>query len=174
MNDYDSNGVRTRRDGEGDSWALDHRQLGAQFNMIDIDGLIGLVGFAVNTGNRLFVEYVPDGTYNDRFKSIRKFAVVAVFDRKADRGIALGEGNRVSQAFYLWLCRVFAQFQPRPPRFFYVFGQQGPSYEMLEMDISTGTEMETHRLEKNLWKEVWESVGLVVLRQELLAWIKEN
>lgn len=168
------NGVKARADGQGELWANEHRaELGAQFNMNDIDGLIGLVGFAANTGNRLFVEYVPDGTFQDRFKSVRGFAVVALFDRKLSVEAAFGTSYRVSQAFYLYLCRSLSEHQPKPPKFFYVIGSRAP-YTLIELDITTGDEIKRYYLEDNRWKDIWEATGLVELRKLLLAWIGGN
>ena len=96
----DSRGVRIRADGKGDGWARAHRQLGATFNMTDFDGLMGLVAFAANTGEKLFMEYVPDN-YRNRLNLIRQFAIVAMFDRKASREYAFSEANRVSLSWHL-------------------------------------------------------------------------
>lgn len=167
----DSSGVRVRADGKGDAWAKAHRdQLGATFNMNDVDGLIGLVAFAANTGDRLFMEYVPDN-YANRQSMVRQFATVALFDRKTSRDYALGESNRVALAWYLDLCRRLGQTQPKPPKFFLIIGRDTPPWQMIELDIETGAVISEHALTAHKWQQVWEQVGLAALRNELRRWI---
>ena len=60
MYERHSNGVKVRADGCGDAWAQAHRKLGPTFNMQDIDALFGIMAFGQNTGDKLFLEYVPD------------------------------------------------------------------------------------------------------------------
>ena len=167
----DANGVRLRMDGKGDGWAQAHRdELGQTFNMSDMDGLVGLVGFAANTGDRLFMEYVPDN-YANKGKTIRRFAVVALFDRKSSREFALSDSNAVSLAFYLDLCRRLGQTQAKPPKFFLIIGRQEPPWEMVELDITTGQVVSEFTLQQGRWKVFWQAVGLVALRNELRTWI---
>ena len=163
-------GVKPRFDGQGDGWAAAHRSLGPTFNMSDVDGVVGMMGFASNTGERLFLEYVPDN-YKNRQSRIRKFATVAMFDRKSSEHYANSDSNALAAAFYLDLCRRLATTQPKPPRFFYVIGQDQPPWEMIEIDINTAAEIgRVHQDGKN-WRQVWEAVGLVALRNELCLWI---
>ncbi len=168
----DANGVRVRVDGKGDAWAKAHRnELGATFNMTDVDGLVGMVGFAANTGDRLFIEYVPDN-YRHRLDVIRTYATVALFDRKATRAYAFGDSNRVSLSWYLDMCRRLARTQPKPPKFLLVIGRDNPPWEMIELDITTGDPISENRLEVMNWKAVWRQIGLTGLRDELRAWLK--
>jgi len=167
----DGNGVRRRVDGQGDGWAKAHRDgLGATFNMNDVDGLIGMVGFAANTGDRLFMEYVPNN-YANRARLIRSFATVGLFDRKSSRDYALSQSNRVALSWYLDLCRRLGQTQPIPPKFFLVIGRDQPPWEMIELDIRTGDIAAEHTLTDMNWKEIWQQAGLVALRNELRRWI---
>jgi len=171
LEERDTNGVRVRHDGKGDGWAKAHRsQLGPTFNMNDVDGLIGLVGFAANTGDRFFIEYVPDD-YSNRLNMIRQFATVALFDRKTSRDYAFGDANRVSLSWYLDLCRRLGQTQPKPPKFFLVIGRDAPPWNLIELDINTGKEVSDHVLPAMNWRQVWQQVGLAALRAELRAWI---
>ena len=167
----DNGGVRIRVDGKGDGWAKVHRdQLGATFNMNDVDGLIGMVAFAANTGDRLFMEYVPDN-YANRLNTVRSFATVALFDRKTSREYALGESNRVALAWYLDLCRRLGQTQQKPPKFFLVIGRDAPPWQMVELNTNNGEVVSEHTLSASNWREVWEQVGLAALRNELRRWI---
>jgi len=93
MYERHSNGVRVRADGCGDAWAQAHRKLGPTFNMQDIDALFGIMAFGQNTGDKLFLEYVPDD-YRNRGKAVRDFRVIAMFDRKSSRQATfIGDGE---------------------------------------------------------------------------------
>jgi len=105
--DRDQRGVKTRYDGGGDAWAEAHRNLGTSFNMQDLDALFGFVAFGVNGAEKLFLEYQPDD-YKNRKQIIRRFAAVAMFDRKNSIKTAFNKNNLVSTANYLWQCRCFA------------------------------------------------------------------
>jgi hypothetical protein len=170
------NGTKIRVDGRGDVWADCHRtQLGRHFLMQDVDGLFGNMTFAHNTGEKLFLEYVPD-SYKNREKAIRQFAVVALFDRKSSAAWAFSVRNRVSTALYLEMCRRFATGQPFPPRFFYIIGKDSPPWEMIELCIDTGQEVgqrtRIHTMENsNEWAKLWEAVGLSGLRDELRKFV---
>jgi len=166
----DEEGVRLRADGKGDGWALAHRKLGATFNMTDFDGLMGIVSFAANTGERLFLEYVPDN-YSHRVNVIRQFAAVAMFDRKSTREYAFSDENRVSLAWHLDHCRKLGQTQPKPPKFFFVIGRDEPPWELVEVDIETGDVVSEMSLSAMNWRALWERAGLVALRNELRQWI---
>lgn len=166
----DGAGVKVRADGKGDAWADAHRDLGPTFNMTDVDGMIGIVGFAANTGERLFMEYVPDD-WKNRHNKIRRFATVAVFDRKATRALALDAGNRVGLAYYLNLCRCLGQTQPKAPRFFFVIGRDCPPWTMIELNINTANIVAEHELPSMNWRQVWNAIGLTALRQELTRWV---
>jgi hypothetical protein len=174
MADRQRHSVRARADGQGDGWARAHReQLGAAFHMTDLDGAIGLMGFAANTGERLFIEYVPDA-YGNRLHVIRRFATVAVFDRKTSREYAFSEANRVSLAWHLDVCRRLAATQHSPPRFFLVIGRDRPPWELLELDIHSGGILSEHRLDAMNWRVIGEQAGLTALRNELRHWIKAH
>ena len=159
--------VKPRFDGQGDPWADSHREgLGRGFNMNDVDGFIGLIGFAANTGDRLFIEYVPDD-YANRGQAIRTYSTVALFDRKASLACAMGEGNSVSLACYLDLCRRLAVTQARPPKFFFVVGRDAPPWDIVQIDIETGMKLSTQTLSGMNWQEVWRAAGLTELRDTL-------
>jgi len=99
MYERHSNGVKVRADGCGDAWAKAHRRLGPTFNMQDIDALFGIMAFGQNTGDKLFLEYVPDD-YQNRGKAVRDFRVIAMFDRKSSRQAAfIGDGEIQAQMF---------------------------------------------------------------------------
>lgn len=170
------NGVKARADGAGDAWAQSHRTLGRDFHMHDIDVLFGLVAFGQNTGERLFLEYVPDN-YQNRTSVIRKFAAVAMFDRKASTKAAFSQQNALSTAQYLWQCRTLGEGgnQPLMPKFFFVIGKQTPPWEMIEIDIYTGERTGVEELifmkSQAEWQRVWDALGLTSLRNELRQWV---
>lgn len=168
--EVDAAGVKIRADGQGDAWADAHRALGSSFYLTDVDGMIGMVGFAANTGERLFLEYVPDNYENHR-NAIRRFATVAMFDRKATRALAFHKHNRVGLAYYLDTCRRLAETQPKPPRFFFVIGRDRPPWTMIELDITTAEQIGEIELGAMNWRQVWNALGLTVLRAELAQWI---
>lgn len=165
-----NNGVRRRMDGAGDGWANAHRKgLGNRFYLQDMDGVVGHLSFAQNTGDRLFMEYVPDN-YENRNSLVRAFGVVALFDRKTTLGAA--KASRVSTSLYLWLCRVMAEHQPVPPRFFWVIGGQEPPWRLVELDVFEGKvfgeqAVIQHATSPDHWQAIWRSLGLTRLRQEL-------
>jgi len=171
MNARLGNGVRRRVDQLGDPWANQHREeLGAAYHMQDLDAMMAIQVMAANTGERFFLEYVPDAWAN-RLKAVREFALVALFDRKRTEAVALGHGSLVSRQFYLWLARLHAGVQARPPKFFYVIGADSPPWTLLELDITTGQECGRHVLHGANWPQVWEAAGLVELRRQLQRWL---
>ena len=189
MNEYEydqsvrnSNGVKVRMDGKGDSWACAHRDgLGKSYYMQDIDCLFGAMAFGHNTGEKLFLEYIPDN-YQNREKVIRQFGIVSIFDRKFSEGRAFSNENSVSMALYLHICRVFRDHQSIAPKFFYVIGGQEPPWEMIEIDIETGEktgQRETIGTQENgnikiEWRDVWEALGLIKLRNEVAKWVSRQ
>lgn len=165
------NGVKIRNDGKGDAWARAHRGLGTGFQMHDIDATFGLQVFGANTGEKLFLEYEPDN-YENRLKEIRRFAAVALFDRKSTEDAAFGSQNILSRGFYLWQCRVFSTVQPIPPRFFMVIGGQTAPWHMHELDIQTGNHLgDPSTVDATSFRQVWEQLGLTQLHRELRNWI---
>lgn len=173
MNDYLTNGVKARKDGQGDLWAAQHREaLGPGFNMQDMDGFFGQVAFAANTGDKLFLEYVPDD-YVNRVKFFRRFAVVAFFDRKSTMDWAMNERNRVSMAFYMWICRMIGEHQPIPCRFFIVTGGEG-RWMMSELNTADGQVIGESRIEGMNWKAIWQTTGLTTAREQLRKWVQEG
>ena len=168
----DNAGVKVRADNKGDPWASAHRSLGPGFNMQDLDALFGYMAFGQNTGERLFLEYVPDN-YVNRYNSVRNFGVVALFDRKASFAAMEHEENTVSKAFYLWLCRALGQCQPVAPKFFYVIGQDSPPWIIIEIALDTGlpTGKEATLLSSSNWLPVWTVLGLVEHRDLIRQWI---
>jgi len=179
----DRNGVKIRADGKGDAWARAHRNMGQCFNMHDVDGLIGIHAFAQNTGERLFIEYVPDH-YKNRHSCIRKFAMVAMFDRKKTLNLAMIRDsnnkldNTLGTAFYLWLCRTCASNQPIPPRFFFVGGGDEPPWGMQELNIYTaekiGNIIPIEDATGKGWRAIWDAIGLVTLRNEMKKWTERR
>lgn len=182
FNEYDfdpstrnGNGVKSRMDGKGDAWSNAHRDgLGSRFLMQDVDANFGVMVFGQNSGERLFLEYVPD-KYKNRTKAIRKFAVVAMFDRKLSERKAFDNSSLVSRAFYLWQCGTFAKHQPVAPKFFYVIGSDRPPWTMIELDITTGNETgQRVDIASNgsvEWSEVWAQLGLTGMREQLTKWM---
>ena len=159
--------VKPRFDGKGDAWANQHRDmLGPTFNMQDMDGYFGFTAFGANTGERIFLEYVPDD-YENRYRAIREFGLVSMFDRKSSKEYALSKDNVVSFAFYLWLCRSVGKGQSIIPKFFFVVGSQEPPWEMIEIDINSGNSIKSKMLTSTNWKEIWHSLGLIELRREV-------
>lgn len=161
-------GGRERVEAGGDAWAAAHRDLlGASCWMTDVDVMFGAQVFGMNTGNRLFMEYVPDLTPIDA--RVRRFALVALFDRKAARleRYMMGEQNARAIAFHLWLCRVHAAAQGIRPRFFTVLGDDTPPWHLIEFDIDTGEECGRsmlRRLDPDEWQVLWDRLGLLSLR----------
>ena len=165
-------GVKERLNGAGDAWANQHREsLGSNFYLQDVDAMFGTVVFGHNTGERLFLEYVPD-SYENRQNIVREFGVVAVFDRKSSRSAAFGNHNRVSTALYLWMCRTLGKAQSINPKFFFVIGGQSPSWEMVEIDIDTGEELRMMEVGTSSWRQIWHALGLLKLRNEIARWIR--
>ncbi|NCC85188.1 MAG: hypothetical protein EOM03_13835 [Clostridia bacterium] len=166
-----SNGVKVRMDGKGDAWSNAHRdQLGNNAFMQDLDAMFGFAAFGHNTGERLFLEYVPD-SWENRHNSMRTFGVVALFDRKASLGAAFSGKNALSSNFYRFLCRLIASAQPIPPRFFYVIGGQEPPWTMVDVDICNGQEIGNRvELTSANFKTMWESLGLGSARNVLMQW----
>lgn len=175
MADRMGNGVKCRHDGQGDAWANEHRSaLGSGDYLHDVDTLFGIQVFGHNTGEKLFLEYEPDN-FENRAKILRSFAVVAMFDRKSSSGGAFCPENRLSLSFYLWQCRMFAQWQPTPPRFFIVIGGQSPPWQMIELDIYTGKKVGVPvQVDGSRFADVWNALGLRKLRRELKSWITEK
>lgn len=167
---HDGKGVRIRADGGGDAWALAHRNLGKGYNMHDIDAIFGFHAFGSNTGERLFQEYEPDN-YDNRGSIIRSFAIVAMFDRKATEQAAFSPENKLSLAFYLHQCRAHAKSQSHAPRFFLVIGTQVPPWEMIELNISDGSEVGRKSVTGQNMREVWDALGLSDLRLALRRFI---
>lgn len=169
------NGVKVRLDGKGDPWANAHRDLlEKKYFLHDLDAVCGIVAFAHNTGERLFLEYVPDD-YRNRPKTIRKFAIVALFDRKSTESHAFSGESLLGRGLYLHLCRILAAIQQAGPRFFYVIGGKVPPWRMIELDINTGErigEISTVDGQSQTWRTVWNRIGLSQLRQQLVTWIQ--
>ncbi len=163
-------GVKPRFDGKGDAWANAHRQLGSTYNMQDVDALFGFHAFGHNTGERLFLEYIPDD-YANRGRTIRKFKVVAMFDRKTSIHAAIGYNNSVSLAFYLWLCRTLGNAQGTEPKFFFVIGGQSPPWQMIGVNIHTGqltSEREVFTSGEGVeFHRLWARLGLSDIRDAL-------
>lgn len=163
--------VKPRFDGSGDAWAKAHRdELGNAFLMTDLDAVIGVTAFAQNTGDRLFLEYVPDD-YANRTKRIRTFGVVSFFDRKSSLSIARDSRNNLCTAIYLHLARAVSAHQPKPARFFWIIGGSEPPWTMVEVDIETGEEVGPQvTVSSGHWENVWRQLGLIDLRSELYRW----
>jgi len=160
-------GIKERLNGAGDAWANQHREsLGSNFYIQDVDAMFGTFVFGHNTGERLFLEYVPD-SYKNRYNKVREFGVVAIFDRKSSRNAAFGNHNRVSMSLYLWICRSLGKMQGVNPKFFFVIGGQSPPWEMIEIDIDTGEELQTTEVDTSSWQPIWEALGLARMRDEV-------
>lgn len=167
------NHVKDRMDGKGDAWALEHRKmLGNDFFMQDLDAIFGNICFGQNTGEKLFIEYTPDNWENRRSK-IRKFAIIAFFDRKTTKEAAFDKRNTLSTAFYLYLCQLAAEKQePFIPKFYYVIGKDRPPWSMVKLNIYTGKIKNEIQIDSVDWKKVWKTVGLIDLREHLELWMK--
>ena len=143
----------------------------SNYFMQDLDAMFGSVVFGHNTGDRLFLEYVPDN-YENRTSMIREFALIAMFDRKSNEQCAYNTRNILSRAFYLWTCRTLSAKQPIPARFFYCFGGQEPPWRLVELDINTGFNTRNSVvLDGKNWLEVWQQLGLSQLRSDLAKWL---
>jgi len=176
MDDRLDNGVRRRMDNLGDGWAAQHRETMRDAYMQDIDCIFGASFFGANTGERLFEEYVPDNRKNIG-QSIRRFAVVAMFDRKKTEAAAFSEIGSVvlSRAFYLWQCRILSQIQPRPVRFFYVIGENEPPWIMKELSTETAEVIgDTITLGRTDWNAIWKAIGLQEERRILREWLEKE
>lgn len=166
------NGVKVRADGAGDGFALAHRDLGRGFHMHDIDALFGLEVFGANTGDRLFMEYEPD-SYQNRLSLVRRFAVVALFDRKKSVDLARSSYTSLSAAFYLYLCRALGARQPKLPRFFFCCGDHEGPWRLLEIDAASGDEigLAGPPVDGSNIAAVWRQIGLSALRAEMRSWV---
>ena len=163
-----SNGVRARSDGGGDTWAGEHRySLPGQYLMQDLDAVAGVMAFGTRGVDRLFSEFAPDGPEH-RGDLVRRFGVVALFDRKTT--LRACEMSQVSTAFYLYLARTLSSTQPVPVRFFYVVGKAAP-WTLVEIDITTGKRIGTTELAGEDWDATWECLGLLSAREQLHAWL---
>lgn len=165
-----NNGVLERTDQAGDGWARAHREANPRWYMQDVDALMAIETRAYNTGDKFFMEYVPDG-FQHREKSIRQHAVVALFDRKSCREAAFGEHGRASLSLYLHLCRALGQTQPVQPKFMFTIGKDKPPWEVIEVDPESGDVVAEHALTSANWAEVWKAAGLSDLRAELARWV---
>lgn len=171
--------ARQRKDGKGDAWANAHRDaLGPGYNMGDIDGSFGFVAFGHRTEDRIFAECVPDA-WTNRGKPYRRFATVALFDRKRGPNSHRAGGGPFDLAYHLDLCRKLAEAQPLPPRFFFVQGTNKPPWELVELDIGHGNRgragVEIGRTTINSisnWGPIWDAVGLTELRKALKQWVE--
>lgn len=169
--DRHENGVRVRRDGQGDLWSNEHREeLGNAFYLNDFDAVMGYMAFAKTGAGETFAEYVPDA-YANKGKVFRRFATVAIFDRKKSMASVRGILNTVQLAYYLDICRLLADKQPIAPKFFFVVGEAAP-WEMVEVDVWTGELGRTWCFGKSEWKQVWNAAGLSEMRRELRRWIE--
>ena len=166
-----SNGVKRRHDGGGDAWANAHRQLPSSVFLQDIDSFFGSLFFGKHCEEELFVEYEPDH-FRNASSWIREFGVVALFDRKSTSSAAHADSNNVSTAWYLWLCRSFAEKQPVAPKFFFVIGGQQPPWTLLEIDIYTGLKNSSTIIDENdNWLQLFPKLGLIDLRNTLRDWV---
>lgn len=159
-------GAKARRDGKGEPWAEAHRLLGAGWQMLDLDA----------------VEFEPDNVEN-RGKLVRTHAIVAFLERKASLDAA--RASHVTVSVYLCLARIVANWQPYPPRFFFVIGGAAPPWTLQELDIATGKEIAPtwcvpalnvpeaqakEALHQALAK-VWRDSGIYDLRVRLREWL---
>ena len=164
-------GVKIRSDGNGDQWANQHRdELGSKFYIQDVDGLFGMCSFAQNSGERLFMEYVPDH-YRNKSKIIREFAVIAIFDRKQSKHAI--QVSDLSTAFYLHQARLYGRVQPIMPKFFFVVGTESP-WTLIELNITTGETISECVLDDGEWLSVWKTLKLTDMRDLLRAWAEKQ
>lgn len=173
MYERDERGVRVRADKKGDAWANAHRDaLGNKYYLQDVDAMFGYVAFGHNTGERLFLEYVPD-SYENRGSWIREYGYVALFDRKTSEQAAFSSQNSLSASVYLHLCRRLAAGQPIAPRFFFVIGGQEPPWEMIEISIESGEETGQRAVIRSAsdWSTIWAALGLADMRNTIKQWI---
>lgn len=169
------NGVKRRMDGRGDAWADQHRLLGKNYSMYDMDAVFGFVAFGQATADRLFLETQPNFS-NNTSPFIRRFAFMAMFDRKASEAAAFCHENEYQTAFYLEQCRILSTNQPRPVRFFFCIGGHAPPWRLIEIDINTGDRLGSVILpaDGKLWLPIWDALGLTDLRLELRTWINTS
>ena len=162
---------RPRQDGKGDDFAREHRALGTAAYMNDFDVLVGSMDFAQHTENRTFAEYEPD-PYANRISIARKFATVAIFDRKAGWSCCRLD---VATKYQLSVCRALSEFQPSAVRFFWIVDEP-PGWSMLELDTLTGERGEVYRLPEDgtVWRVIWDELGLTETRQALRQWLARN
>ena len=168
----DNNGVLVRTDGCGDSWAAAHRTaLPSDHYITDLDICFGETFFGINGGGSIFAEYEPDSVRN-RGKLIRRFALIALCDRKANEASALDAQNTVATAFHLSMCRTIETCQPVAPKFFFVIGGDAPPWTLLELDIETGERTgEPVVIDGPDWRPVWDAIGLSDARRVLRRWL---
>jgi hypothetical protein len=162
------NGVKGRTQSGGDNWANEHRKALPTANLLqDVDCIVGT--FAQNSGNSLYMEFVPDG-YANKGKIIRKFGIVALFDRKESRASAFD--NPLSTALYLHIARTISTQQPTACKFFLVIGRESP-WTFVELDINTGepTGLEAE-VKGNDWTTFWDTLGISNVHSKLKQWIQ--
>jgi hypothetical protein len=168
-----ANGTKKRADGKMEDWNWRHRVgLGKKCYMEDVDHVFAAVFYGQQTSGRLFVEYEPDNGKNIG-NVIRKFAIVAIIDKKETERAAFHQRNVLSLGVQLAMCRMFgAAGQPKEPKFFFAIGGSEAPWKMIEIDIHTGERTGVEGIvESDDWGEVWKQLGIDPLRQQLRAWI---
>lgn len=168
------NGVKIRYDGKGDGWANAHREELPRDNyMQDIDCFFGINVAGHNTGDKLFLEYIPDN-YDKNRKSVEDFCIVALFDRKFSEEYAFSNKNYTSRKFYLYICNQLSKNQPVPCKFFYVIGNKNPPWKMIELSLDEGHKIREKYVDSGDWNEIWKELGLVSIKDELVKWLKSK
>jgi len=142
--------------------------------MQDLDCFFGVQAFGHNTGDKLFMEYIPDN-YDKNKKSVENFGVVALFDRKSNEEYALSSPNYTSRHFYIYLAKILSECQGNIPcKFFYVIGSNNPPWKMIEIDLSTGHKKTEKYVDSGDWSSIWQELGLCSIRNDVVKWMKSK
>lgn len=106
-----------------------------------------------------------------------EFALVAVFDRKANEHDAKSNQAVYSQEYQRWLCRDHARRQPPggKPQFFYVIGpkEHGP-WRLIRLNLRSGEWEREWQLNEADWNRVWQLAGIPQTRDILRHWLMQQ
>lgn len=133
--------------------------------MQDIDGIMWCFR-KKETEDNLYMEYAVGED--------EQYAVVAVFDRKKQFSDLDSEKTSKTDPFYRYQCRVNSLVQLVPCRMFYIIGGNDPPWHIIEVDIHTGQRGAATEFTRDTYEQLWISLGLYKLRDELNKWFNDG
>ena len=169
--------MKTRHDGKGDSWALQHRHaLGEGYSLIDVDAAKGVMTFSLASENRLWLELQEDH-WATRYDPGRQIAMVALIDRKTSLAAARDPRNRYCYQIYGHMCRSLSARQPVEAAFLVVSGTTTAPWICIRVDPWSGREICLVTIGENSqteWLKAWEKLGLIEIRKQLKSWLTKS